>query len=84
MYIKEKETILLTEKNAQHESCELSFIWGQNEDCSLGNSISALRNCCRGNREGERNMILVKRGYLQSDIHFGRGLLLVMKNRCPC
>ena len=28
------------DKNAQHESCELSFIWGQNEDGSLGDSTS--------------------------------------------
>jgi len=27
-------------KDVQLESCELSFIWGQNEDCSLGGSIS--------------------------------------------
>ena len=27
-------------KNAQSESCKLSFLWGQNEDCSLGDSIS--------------------------------------------
>ena len=27
-------------KDVQLESCELSFIWGQNEDCSPGVSIS--------------------------------------------
>ena len=29
-----------TKKDVQLESCELSFVWGQNENCSLGGSIS--------------------------------------------
>ena len=35
---------MLTEKQCTAESCELSFIWGQNEDCGLGDSLSALKN----------------------------------------
>ena len=31
---------LSTEKNAQCESCELSFIWGKNEGYSPGDGIS--------------------------------------------
>ena len=30
---------LLTEKNAQHESCD-KFYWGQDEDYSIGDSLS--------------------------------------------
>ena len=34
-------TPLSTNKDVQFESCELNFIWVQNEDCSPGGSISA-------------------------------------------
>ena len=37
---------------AQGESCDLSFIWGQNEDCNPGDMLQiALRNCSKEARE---------------------------------
>ena len=33
-------TLVDLKKIAQYESCEFSFIWGQNEDCSPRNSAS--------------------------------------------
>ena len=54
--------LLSTKKEAQHESCELSFIWGQNEDCSPGGSSQiALRGLLqRGSRGRSINKISVK------------------------
>ena len=38
--MKENPYICRLKNDAQLESCKLSFLWGQNEDCSLGESIS--------------------------------------------
>lgn len=57
------------------------FYLEQNEDDSPGDGKSELRNCCKD--AGGRSvlyMILVKG--VQLSTHFGRGLLLVMRNRC--
>ena len=41
-------------KNAPHESCKLSFIWGQNEDCipEDGTSDSSEKLLQRGREKG--------------------------------
>ena len=46
---------MLTEKNAQRESCELSFIWGKMRTIAWETSFQiALRNCSkRGRGEGQ-------------------------------
>ena len=51
-----------TKKDAQQESWELSFIWGQNEDCSPGDSTSDSfeKLLQRGCGERSMHMILVK------------------------
>ena len=49
-------------KFAQHESCELSFIFGQNEDCSPRDSISDSSEKLlwggKGKSEGESHSVL--------------------------
>ena len=60
-----------TKKDAQQESWELSFIWGQNEDCSPGDSTSdssekLLQRGCGGR---SMHMILVK-GAFHAIQHF--------------
>ena len=57
----------LLEKNAQHGSLKLSFIWGQNEDCSLGDSTS---DSCEKTvpKVGEKDSI-----YIYTMIRKGRG-----------
>ena len=64
-------------KNAQCESCESSFIWGQNEDCSLGASAS-------DNFENlpQRGQYMVKWEYMQSSTYFSRRFLLVSWSFC--
>ena len=53
---------MLTKKHAQLESCKLSFIWGQNEDCSLGDktSVSSERLFQRDSQGRSIYNILVK------------------------
>ena len=46
-------------------SCVLSFIWGQNEDCSSEDRTSALRNCFKeAVGKDSIHVILVKGGYM--------------------
>ena len=53
---------LSTRKEALLESCELSFIWGQNEDCSPGGSISDSSERLLQNSSGGKTIckVLVK------------------------
>ena len=44
--------VVLTEKNAQRESCK--FYLGQYEDCSPADSTPALRNCSKDIRGKDR------------------------------
>ena len=64
--------MLSTYKNAQHENCESSFTWEQNEDYSPGDSIHiALRNCSKmvGGKVSIY-VILVKREFMQLSTYF--------------
>ena len=61
-----------TYKNAQHENCESSFTWEQNEDYSPGDSIHiSLRNCSKmvGGKVSIY-VILVKREFMQLSTYF--------------
>ena len=74
-----------TEKNAQHESCQLSLMWGKTRTIGWETaSQKALGNCWEG-VEGKVNIILIYDfrggGYVQSSMHFCRGLLLVTRSR---
>ena len=76
--------VLWDEKNAERESCELSFIWGKMKTISLGDSLSALRNCSEEVSGGSQYICGFGEGaYRQSSTHFGRRLLLVTRSRCP-
>ena len=52
----------MTEKYVQLESCELKFYLGQNEDCSLGGSISDSSERLLQSSSGGKSMykVLVK------------------------
>ena len=73
---------MLTKKDTQRESCELSFIWDQNEDCSLGDSISASSDKLLPRARGQRSIyvILLKGEFTQSSIHLIKGFLLGMRS----
>ena len=63
--------MVLTEKKNTRENCELSFIGGRNEDCSLGGSISESPETAPEAGEGEASIhvILVKRGGTRNHAH---------------
>ena len=74
----------LAENNAQHESCELSFICGQIKTITWETaSQTALRNSFE-EVKGEVGICMtsVKRVHEKSSTYFGRKLLLVMRSRC--
>ena len=74
---------LLTEKNAQCESCELNFIGGKMRTITPDTaSQKALRNCSKEVRDGQIIYDFSEQGYIQSSTCFGRDLLLVTRNRC--
>ena len=58
-------------KNAQRESCKVSFIWEQNEDCSPGDSTSDSLNCSK-EVVGKESLyvIFVKVVYMWSSMYF--------------
>ena len=75
-------------KNAQHESCKLSFIWGnmRTEVWETGSQI-ALRSCSKEVGKDSIYVILVKGQYMQSSTFIFQQmsaglvkLLLIMKN----
>ena len=73
-------------KNAQCESCESSFIWGQNEDCSLGDSTSDNSENLPQRGQyicdfGEVGIHVIKLIFLQISASLMK-LLLVMRNSC--
>ena len=73
--------ILLTEKNAQHESCVLSFMWGRMRTVAqeVAFQIAMLQ------RHGRKAVVTYdfrEVGYVQLSTHFGRCLLLVTRSRC--
>ena len=75
-------------KNAQHESCKLSFIavWMQNEVRTAAWETApqvALRDCSK-ETVGKVSMyeILVKGKYMQSSTYFSRRFLLVSGRFC--
>ena len=61
-------------------SGDLSFIWGQNEDCSPGDSTSdSSEKLCSKEAGGEgMHVILVKGDCMLSSIYFPRRILLVL------
>ena len=73
---------MLTEKNVQHESCELFYL-GQNEDWSKGDNTSdssenILQTGCGGR---SIYVILVKGEFMQSSPDLIIGFLLVTRSR---
>ena len=58
-------------KDAQSESCRLSFIWGQNEDCSLGDSTSdsSKKLLQRSNGEGKTTAFMTFPVFLRSNLN---------------
>ena len=79
-------TFLSIRKNAQGENRELSF---ETEMRPLGwetSSKIARRNCCeevgRGRWRCQDTCNFGEEGYVPSSTHFGRKLLLVMRNKC--
>ena len=69
-------------KNAQHESCKLSFIWGKMKTAAWETAPQiALKNCSK-ETVGKVNIyvILVKRVYIESSTYFSRRFLLVTRN----
>ena len=64
---------------AQHKSCELNFIWGQNEDYSPGDSLSETseellwRGSWGGQYVYQYCVILVKGGYMELSTHLAKG-----------
>ena len=64
-------------KKAQCESCKLSFIWGKNEDCSLGDctSASSEKLLQRGKEESSARMWFWWRGNMCNQAHiFPKGV----------
>ena len=61
-----------TEKNAQRESCKLSFIWGKMRTIAQETAFQiALRNCSKEVGGQLRiHVILVKGEYVQSSTYF--------------
>ena len=61
-----------TEKNAQRESCKLSFIWGKMRTIAQETAFQiALRNCSKEVGGQPRiHVILVKGEYVQSSTYF--------------
>lgn len=66
-------------KNSQHESFELSFIWGKTRTIAWETEFQiALRNCSKEVGGNFSVMYDFSEGaYMQSCTHFGRALLLV-------
>ena len=64
---------MLTLKNVQHKSCELSFIWGK-----LGTAVQetafqiALRSCSKESRGGARIYELQQRAGSPEGVHLDR------------
>ena len=59
-----------TKKNAQHKSCKLSFIWGQNKDDSPRDSLS----------DSSEKLLQRGRGEGQYICDFGEGGVYVIKH----
>ena len=71
-------------KDAQRESCELTFIWGKNEDYSPGDSLldSSEKLLRRGRGEGQYRCDFGEGGaHAIKHIFFCRRLLLVTRSR---
>ena len=73
-----------TKKRVQLESCELSFIWGQNEDCSPGGSISDSSERLLQNSSGGKTIckVLVKAEFNTMKHSFYRRFFSVMRIWC--
>ena len=72
---------LLTKKDVQLESCELSFIWGKMRTAAReAASQIALRNCSKG-EVGERQYIRFwcRGSSIPRSTQFTKGFLLVMR-----
>ena len=68
------------------ESCKLSFIWEQNEDHSLGDSISDSPDKVlqRGRGTVSIYVILVKGEFMQSNAIFLQRFLIVSRSSHHC
>ena len=75
----QKTRLMSTEKNAQLESGEFSYIWGKRRTPAMEiTSQTALRNCSIKVRGGLRYVCdFSERKYMQSSTHFDRRSLLV-------
>ena len=73
--------LMKKKKDVQLESCELSFIWGQNEDCSPGGSISDSSERPLQSGSGGKSIykVLVKEEFNALKHSFYRRVLLVMR-----
>ena len=71
-------------KKAQCESCKLSFIWGKNEDCRLGDctSASSEKLLQRGREESSARMWFWWRGNMCNQAYFSKRCLLVLWSFC--
>ena len=68
-----KGLVVLTKKDAQHESCKLNFIWGKMRTAAQEITPQiALRSGSKGRREVSIYVILVKRKYMKSTTIFCR------------
>ena len=72
MGLNELMNMMSTLKNAQRESCELSFIWGKMRTAARETAFQmALRNCSREvGGKVSIYVILVKGEYIQSSTYF--------------
>ena len=72
---------MLSEKDAQHEGCELLLL--EEKDYSLGDSVSNISEELLQRRRGKVSTIydFSEGGCMQSSTHFGRMLLPVMRCR---
>ena len=67
----------VNQNDVQLESCELSFIWGQNEDCRSGDSSERLLQSGNGGKSVHK--VLVKREFNGMKHSFYKRFLLVMR-----
>ena len=78
-----KLMVMLTgKKNAQCKSCELSFIQCLTEDHIPGDSLSRCSEELFRKDAGEASIyVILAKEYIKSNLHLGRKLVLVMRNR---
>ena len=82
-HVKFKMSFVALKTNAQHQSCELCFIWGKMRTAAQGISLQiALGNYSKEVEVGKANIyvILVKGEFMESSAYFTKGFLLVMRN----